>query len=413
MHTEDLAELKRWHANLGRKPCLWNYANKFGNLNIPDLPNVTPRAIGRYYRDVAPYTAGAFMQSNSDKFIFNYLNFYIFSKVGWDNSASVDALLDDHFRAMFGAGAAPMAELFAFLEDAWVNKVQGKVRNSTLGPVPAAATLFDIFESIYSPANLAILDAKVKQARTLAAADPDAVARIDFIHHQLLDPVKEAARKFAAQSDLLKQLNFHFAPEKQAGAAPALGLQPFGGKGEQVQCTASSRFNADTLTVQIDGEEPNMDGRRISADGARPWQDDSVELFIQPDRRHTVYYQFAVNTDGKAEDIRCEIRDGQRSGDRNFRSGMTVKRRQTANGWSLELAIPRAALGELHEPRINIVRNRQLKQSDDYITAYSWSPALRRSYHEFENFGNLILGLPEANRNLLVDGSFSVPPAKI
>ena len=49
--ARDLALLKKWHGKLGARPYIWNYATKF-SARIPLIPNWTPRAFGRYYREV-------------------------------------------------------------------------------------------------------------------------------------------------------------------------------------------------------------------------------------------------------------------------------------------------------------------------------------------------------------------------
>ena len=72
-------EIKAWTKKVGRKIWLWNYPNKYGRLDIPGIPALTPLCIGKYYKLNRPYIFGAYMESETDFYIFNYLNYYVFS----------------------------------------------------------------------------------------------------------------------------------------------------------------------------------------------------------------------------------------------------------------------------------------------------------------------------------------------
>lgn len=72
---------------------LWTYANKWGNRELPDVPQMAPRSWGNYYKAAHGLITGAFAESESDRFLYNYLNYYVFSKVCWDVTLDVEALL--------------------------------------------------------------------------------------------------------------------------------------------------------------------------------------------------------------------------------------------------------------------------------------------------------------------------------
>ena len=94
---------------------------------------MSPRAYGEYYKGIAPWIFGAFAESESDRFLYNYLNYYIFSKVAWDNRADFEALLEEHYRLMFGNAAPAMKKFYETLEDKWVGQVAGRVVDTPLG----------------------------------------------------------------------------------------------------------------------------------------------------------------------------------------------------------------------------------------------------------------------------------------
>ena len=84
--ARELAEIRAWHDKIGRKVSLWTYLNKPSSL--PDVPNCTPKAVARYFQQLAPLTYGVFMQDWSDHWLSQYLPRYVFGKVMWDPSRS-------------------------------------------------------------------------------------------------------------------------------------------------------------------------------------------------------------------------------------------------------------------------------------------------------------------------------------
>ena len=62
----DNAELRGWAKKLGRPVWTWTYPGKHMEHVFPGIPNFTPRAVGEYYKAVAPWTFGTFMESETD-----------------------------------------------------------------------------------------------------------------------------------------------------------------------------------------------------------------------------------------------------------------------------------------------------------------------------------------------------------
>ena len=93
--AREKGEVAAWHDKLGRKVSLWNYPDKVDcwNLEMKDSPQLAPRAWASYYRAVAPHVTGAFAESESDRWIYNYLNYYVFSRVCWNPDADAEAIL--------------------------------------------------------------------------------------------------------------------------------------------------------------------------------------------------------------------------------------------------------------------------------------------------------------------------------
>ena len=188
-------EVRRWHEKLGRKVSLWNYPDKVDcwNLEMKDIPQFAPRAWARYYRAVAPHATGAFAESESDRWLYNYLNYYVFSRVCWNPEADAEAILAEHHRLMFGAAAREMAAFFDTLEVCWMTVVAHPC-DTPLGPgVCKAPTEKELRTKIYSPETLSRLAALLRTAEAKTAPGSLAARRIALFRREFLEPL---CRKF-------------------------------------------------------------------------------------------------------------------------------------------------------------------------------------------------------------------------
>ena len=184
-------EVRRWHDKLGRKVSLWNYPDKVDcwNLEMKDVPQLAPRAWAAYYRAVAPHVTGAFAESESDRWIYNYLNYYVFSRLCWNPDADVEAILAEHHRLMFGPAANEMAEFFDTLERCWM-KVVAKPFDTPLGPgVCEAPSEEELRTVVYSPKVLSRLDALLRGAASKVAAGSAEARRIALFRREYLNPL--------------------------------------------------------------------------------------------------------------------------------------------------------------------------------------------------------------------------------
>ena len=185
-------EVAAWHAKLGRKVSLWNYPDKVDcwNLEMKNIPQLAPRAWASYYRAVAPHVMGAFAESESDRWIYNYLNYYVFSRLCWNPEADVEAILAEHHRLMFGAAAKEMTEFFDELERRWM-MVVAKPFDTPLGPgVCEAPTNEELRSKIYSPEVLSRLASLVSSAEAKVDAGSVEARRIALFRREFFVPLK-------------------------------------------------------------------------------------------------------------------------------------------------------------------------------------------------------------------------------
>ncbi|OQA85245.1 MAG: hypothetical protein BWY31_02003 [Lentisphaerae bacterium ADurb.Bin242] len=415
--------LQAWHRALGRKVRLWNFALKWGNSALPGIPHSTPRHIGRYYRETAPWSCGAVLLTGGDYYIFSYLNHYIFSKVTWNASADVDTLLKDHCSAMFGAGAPEMLKFFDALEELWM-KVAGKTVLTAAGPVNAIPSEYEIFTRIYSAEALKRLDVCCERARELASADPDSLERIRYIQAHFMNRLHEAASDYARRSDAVAAFRVRMLPLEPGEKVRLDGklddevwrkrspvfLQRMNRKPgtPQEETRAFLTFDEENIYVAFLCMEPEMNQiqtRIRKNDDPAIWSDNGVEIFLNPSGDRVNYYHIMMNSDGFVCDQKVRRAGNQSIFDPAWNSGIKPAVFRGKDFWSLEAAIPRSALPGFDGKTViaNFTRN---QAKDSRIFHYSWTPFLENGYHDTEKFGTVVF-TPEPDRSIVREGDFS------
>lgn len=192
-----------WHRKIGRDVWLWTYPGKVNAMNIPAAPQVAPRAWGEYYKRTAPFIFGAFNESESDSFYFNYLNFYVFSRIAWDTSVDVDGIIAEHHRLMYGKGATEMAKFFDRLESIWLKDVVRESSTTSIGGEPSYSPpgTYRLLTQVYSKAVLEELRGYIGKAAAAEKKNSPAWKRIRFAGEELLGPIYRRARTFQSRLD--------------------------------------------------------------------------------------------------------------------------------------------------------------------------------------------------------------------
>ena len=221
IQDRQVAFVKGWAEKLGRKVSwIWTYPMKnYGRLQAPDVPQHAPHAYLSFYRRVAPYIDGSFVESNGDDLdlIHNYLNFYAFSKFAWDHSFDLDAALAEHHRLMFGKGADEMAAFFDRLEKTWIGKVAipSVIGETEFGPkMIAGPNAFELWSRIYTPALLDELKTHLDKASGAVAAESLEAKRIAWIRAGFYEKMAKRAEGYMSVLSVPREL-------KRREAAPA------------------------------------------------------------------------------------------------------------------------------------------------------------------------------------------------
>ena len=189
-------EVAAWAKKIGRKVWVWTYPHKYHQSALPNIPQMTPHAWGEYYKNLQPWIFGSFAETESDKWFYNYLNYYLFSRIAWDENADIDVLLDEHYRLMFGAGAAEVKAFYELLEKTWLDGIQGNVDDTPLGPVARIPPLLTVWREIYSPSMIATCERFLDAAAAKLRAGSAEGKRLAFIRAQLFEPLKAASDQY-------------------------------------------------------------------------------------------------------------------------------------------------------------------------------------------------------------------------
>ena len=395
--NEDNAVIRGWAEKLGHKVWIWNYVLKWGAslLKMGGAPQVTPRAYAAYYKELAPVIRGAFAESETDRYFCNYLNYYVFSKVCWDNAVDVEALLAEHHRLMFGAGAAEMAKIYDALEEKWIGGVMGTIKETPLGPQFVMPSDAELWNKIYSPEFLAEFDALLKAATAKVGEGSIEARRIALVRREFYDPIVDTAGKYHDRVAGVKALRHSLAKD----AATPIKLIPFAPGGKMPEKTLSTsvslRQDGGCLEIVFDCEEPEMAHRTAIAhepDDINLWMDDCVEVVINPSGDLENYYQFVINSEGSWSDSKLSTNNPRPDRNPNamrWNSGMEVAVKHRADGWTATLRLPMKAFGKVAEAfPIEFARERHVTTKTDLAGMYHWSP-YARGFHNLENFGTL------------------------
>ena len=200
--AEAVKHIRGWAEKTGRKTWLWTYPGKYYN-RFQDLPQYAPRAHAKYYLALGRWMEGGYSCTKSDYYLFDAINLYVYSRLGWDAKLDVDAVLDDWHAHLFGAAAKPMAEVTRTLEDIWINKVVGiKPLETDIGPVQVPPSTGDLWLKIYSPAVVARIGKLFDQAAAKVSPASREGRCVALFRKALYDVLVKHATEISVENEL-------------------------------------------------------------------------------------------------------------------------------------------------------------------------------------------------------------------
>ncbi|MBR2872295.1 MAG: DUF4838 domain-containing protein, partial [Lentisphaeria bacterium] len=197
----DLELIRQWNKKCNAKVgTLWTYPGD-PYRQFADLPMMTPRAVAKYFKEISPYINGALLEAETDHYLFQYLNFYVFSKISWNTSSDTDALLKEHFTLMFGPAANSMREAYDLLERCWL-KIYARAGEQDTAKVDYPNEI-ERWTKIYDEAVMERISRLLRWSEKQCAGNKAALARVQFMAKELFGPMFTARKKWAAERSLV------------------------------------------------------------------------------------------------------------------------------------------------------------------------------------------------------------------
>ena len=396
-HSEEMKaqidEIRSWAEKLGRPVWIWTYPGKYNQQAYPGIPHMTPRCIGAFYKAAAPYIFGSFMESESDRFLYGYLNYYVVSRIFWDRNTDVDAILKEHYDLMFGPAASEMQSFFEKLERKWTHEVVGEILETALGPQVVKATDTKLWVEIYSPAVTAEYDGLLSKAASKVTPGSIEARRIALFRREFYDNMNESMKAFQEKQAKVRALRWKATADRVGALAV---VHPYGRKPpskEPVATYVNAWKTADSLVVVVDCDEPRM-GDVLAVDRAKDdgeiWKDNCVELFLNVSGDRVNYYHLFLNSKGSFTDMKCEKAGaGFPLQDFGWDSGAKAVAEMRPGGWKATFTIPLKAFPECKDSfPAEVMRSRTLVDGAEY---YKWSP-YTKVIDQLENFGTFDFG---------------------
>ena len=200
-----LDEIKAWAEKLGHKVWLWTYPGKYGG-RYPDIPQISPRAYAKFFSLAEPWIKGGYAEIETDRFMFDALNVYVYSRLGWDPHLDIEALLEDYHTKLFGAAGKHMKAVFDLLEDCWVKGVQSYgTKDTALGPVMVMPSFGDLFTKIYSESVIKRLAAMFDAAAAAVPADSREGRAVAVTRAEVFAPLERRAADVSVTEELKRR----------------------------------------------------------------------------------------------------------------------------------------------------------------------------------------------------------------
>ena len=417
--------IKIWNKALGHKVWTWTYTGKYGGLNIPNVPSTTPRIIAKYFNRTRDLSTGSFLEAESDNWIFSYLMMYTFGKIMWDAGQDPNGIVDRHHKLMFGKAVQPMTRFFDRIESIWLTHISGRIVETNLGPQAMPPSEYELWEKIYSAAQIKYLEQCFDEAEKLAAKDEKIVAkRVKYFRDNFLGLIKMEREKYYKVRTNVGEWHSYAVPADKAPVidgkdddpvwkkAPATYLLPWMQDFTEVHTWFKAAQDKKNIYFFVRCEEPDVKGMIVDQKGPDNndiWRDSDVEFFLNASGDRKNYVQVMINANGETYDAWCTVLGSGAVHDAKWDAKAEIRTRREKNAWTLEVRFPLSQLGKVDPERFaaNVARHRAIR-SKAKVPYYKWSP-YAKNFHDIANYGVLRFRNPEKQGNLVENGDFTAP----
>ena len=382
-------EIRAWKKKLGHKVWAWTYPSKYGELMIKGVPCVGPHAWGKYYADLKDDIIGGFCECECDRSIYNFLNYYVYSRVMWDASTDIDAVLDELYADLFGAASGEMKRMFSELERRWTTRVVGNIVDTPIGPKAVRPDNSVLWGDIYSPEFRREMDSLLKAATAKVGADSLEARRIALMRAEFYDNMVEGAAAYESQARAVAALRFDPSKGPLSLMARSSGLRGFTNVAN-VATSVIARRTPDALEFSFTCAEPKM---ALCSNGyTKPgdpdcWRDNGIEIVLNPSGDGKTMFHYILTSAGNLAGQRYVRGDRMSSDWRGYLKGVKTSVKAGDAEWTGTIALPLSLLGETKSAfKINFSRHRML--TDGTEESMTWSPHVM-NFHDLERFGTI------------------------
>ncbi|MBI4024483.1 MAG: DUF4838 domain-containing protein [Verrucomicrobia bacterium] len=426
-----LKEMQAWREFAGRKLYLWvNQSSDNSKEVFGGVVNPLPSLMGPWLREVAPCLDGIFLGNESSHYLFQALNTYLFFHLAWNPQRDSKQVMNDYYAAAYGPAAEIIAGMDREFEEFWLKNVAkprplpGTDASAVRASNPTSA---ELWEDIYTDAALAPFQAKMEKA--MAAAKGTGFAdRVNIYAQHYLGAILAERQQYRRMVSLSDSQRLRAACATGSITLDGQMLEPDWTRAESgsmvviqenvkplVRTEVRVLYDKENLYAGWKCFEPQMGRLRAVAkthDDDVLWQDDEVEIFLDPSGKRRGYCQLLANVAGVVADYRAS----HSQLDKNWTSHAKVAVFKGKDFWSLEMAVPFASL-EATPPKTgdswvaNLCRGRALTEAKTGESQFlSWSQLVKGVFNRPICFGRIVFTekgeAPAAAPNLIRNGSF-------
>ena len=404
-HAFEVSELEKWHKFTGNPVSIWSYHVVGFNQIMPDIVETYPRSIAKFIQAIRNQSLGMFMEVGNGTFTRDILDRYIYYRLMKNPDLDVEKEIDEFFTVSYGPGAGDAKKFFNRLEflfgDFWKKTVKDTGKRGLVSPWPREfAIQKKLWEITYTAEELKSLgkladDVIRKTANTKYAKngimlkkyvlDPMVHTRRTILGKDIvrtesnMNAVKVSGSKFPADNIWAKAQAYQFVPGRRFQ--------------QSIREKANFKLASSDTHFFIRGEffesDMNKTVHKAKADkkDGEVWSDNCVELYVSPENKTAMNYQFLVNDRGE-----WSLHSfGKGISKWGKVPGVSVNVKRLKDRWIAEVAIPYASIGgKGTELRFNPIRTHRVTGKG--VEFATFCPlAVYGVWHITDNYGSVIV----------------------
>lgn len=356
---------------------------------VDEMRYVVEQGLNQYSTEVAPYGFPKHVPDYEQGWNVNRLNLYAVAKATYNPDLTVEEIVGEWCRVVYGPAAEVMQHYYFLMEEAW-KQAPGDI-SYFLNPSASVVDGFiddDLVEQVYEQFTLA--------EQAIVASGDDAIAQ-RYLREVTLDRTMFGV--WQELHELRKASNAHYVQyAMKVETEDALHLPweqarefPLFIKNDKVQVKDQTRVKAlwddQWLYLRIVCEESGDVTRmaRFTERDSSVWSDDCIEIFLN-DSDKGAYWHLAVNSLGTLYDA---YSPGGMNLDVSKNLDWKAHAQDQGKGWEVIVALPLSEIssGSESEVRLSIKRSRSSNQKLGYPNS-GWPDA---AYHNVSASGKIQL----------------------